>query len=813
MAACVCQVYLLDAPTALDRPFDYLLPEALLPAEEDPVGRIVAVPFGWADRLCYAAVFRTEQEAGGEGLKSIFSVAPAVFSLTPAMRETALFLREFTLCSLGEAVRALLPAFALGKTEERYYPADTASEDPVCLALREKPGQTAAALEKALGQKAAPRILARLRREGKIRRRDVLHDAAAPKVRRTVLAGGDAASLLPLLAEKGGLRSAGQRQLLGTLLDLGQCEESELLDRSGGTRTQLRALYEKGVLTYREEEVPRLPYGVNAGAGKAEPIVLSRAQGAAYESLHTLAFAGAPKAALLYGVTGSGKTKVMMRLLDDVLAAGRRAIVMVPEISLTPQTVSLFCGRYGAGVAVMHSALSAGERYDAFRRCRTGEVRLVIGTRSAVFAPLENVGLIVLDEEHEHTYKSDRSPRYHARDVAAFRCGQDGGLMLLSSATPSVESFYKAKSGKYALVPLRERFGGAKLPKTEIVDLREELRAGNTSPLSDRMLQALTGTLARGEQAILFCARRGYYSALHCKSCGEAVMCPNCSVSLTYHTSYTGAYLLCHTCGYKAPPPSVCPACGQDALSYRGFGTQKAEGEIAALCGGRVMRMDADTTAGKASYDRMLEQFRAGEADILLGTQMVAKGHDFPRVTLSGVLLADASLYVSDYRAGERTFSLLTQVVGRAGRSGTEGEAVIQTFCPEHDVIRLAATQDYDLFYQREIALRRAALFPPFCDLVRLTLSGAEEGAVVKSAAGAKEYLTALARQEMGEVPFQLFGPLESEIYKSGGKYRLNFLIKCRNCPAVRRYLRRFLQEYAEKAGRGIALSADINPA
>jgi primosomal protein N' (replication factor Y) len=400
--------------------------------------------------------------------------------------------------------------------------------------------------------------------------------------------------------------------------------------------------------------------------------------------------AGLRKTYLLFGVTGSGKTKVIMKAIDRTLEEKKRVIMLVPEIALTPQTVNIFCRRYGERVAVIHSSLSQGEGFDAWRRIKRGDVDLVIGTRSAIFAPVENLGLIVIDEEHEHTYKSESDPKYHARDIAAFRCGKNNALMLLASATPSLESFYKAQNGSYRLVPLRERYGGVRLPDAIVVDMREELRLGNTSPISKRLHTSLTRVYEKDKQAILFLNRRGYSTQINCKECGEVLSCPRCSVSLTYHNSADGGRLLCHMCGYEQKTPKSCPSCSAEKLSFLGYGTQKLEAELNKyLQDMTVLRMDADTTSSKMSYDRMLEDFREGRADILLGTQMVAKGHDFPRVTLVGVALADVSLHVSDFRAAERTFSLLTQVIGRAGRATDGGIAVIQTFAPNNETIRL----------------------------------------------------------------------------------------------------------------------------
>ena len=800
----VCKIALLDAPPAIDRDFDYLVPPHL--ADGAARGRVAAVPFGRGDHISYGVILSVSEEDGsGRLLKPLAALLPESFTLTEPMLRLGAFLSEYTLASLGQSCRAMLPSAALGRVSERYYAAEDAPPSPLADLLREHPGMGA---EEIVGRVSKSALAAALR-AGTVYRRDTVSESASPKTIAFYRAVGDRAALGALCAEEARtLRSPGQKRLLALLLEADEWEEKDLIQKSGATKTNLTALVFKGYASKREEEATRLPF--TPSEAHREPIVLSRQQTAAYRTLRDLTLTREPRAALLYGVTGSGKTKVMLRLLDDVLAEGRRAIVMVPEISLTPQTVGIFCSRYGEGVAVIHSALSTGERFDAFRRCKEGQVRLVIGTRSAVLAPLDNVGLIVIDEEHEHTYKSDQDPKYHARDVAAFRCKESGATLLLASATPSVESYYRAQTGRYTLVKLTERFGNAALPDVTLADMREELRRGNTSPLSDVMYEALKDTVEDGGQAILFCNRRGYSSAVSCRSCGEALTCPNCSVALTHHASYAGGYLLCHTCGYRIRPPKECPSCGSDRLAYMGFGTQKAEGEIESFLGeGRVMRMDADTTTGKAAYDRLLSKFRRREADVLLGTQMVTKGHDFPDVTLSGVLLADAALHMNDYRAGERAFALITQVVGRAGRGKRPGRAIIQTYCPDHDVITLAAAQDYEKFYEREIVLRRTTCFPPFCDIGQIMLQSTSEEELLRVAAATLEELK--GELALRDLPVELYGPLEMPTYKAGGKYRLKFVLKCRLNAKIRAFLGEFLRGFSKKGG-GVTLSVDLNP-
>ena len=743
-----CEVYLLDVPYHLDRPFDYVA------TDEVERGSVVRVPFGRANRLRYGVVaaLKDAPAPGGEELniKPVHSVTHQMFSLSEEMLGLCLFMKEHTLCTFGEALRAILPPGALSET------------------LNIKVRKTC---ELAMSREAALTLL--------------------------------------LQTGRAGIKSEGQRSVVRYLMDIGSADVDAVRLQPGVTLAHVNALRDKGIITVSEHEKIRNPYAKYAEGAERTPIYLTRAQTTAYDAIESLYLADEAKAALLFGVTGSGKTKVIMNAIDRTIDDGKRVIMLVPEISLTPQTVSIFCSRYGERVAVMHSSLSQGERLDAWRRIKQGDVDLVIGTRSAIFAPIENIGMIVIDEEHEHTYKSESDPKYHARDIAAFRCAQHRALMLLASATPSVESFYKAKSGVYTLVPLRERYGGVRLPDAVIVDMREELKLGNMSPISKRLHDSLMAVKERDEQAILFLNRRGYSSQISCKECGEVITCPRCSVSLTYHAG-RAAKLLCHLCGYTAPVPKKCE-CGSENLSFLGFGTQKLEGELAKyLPDMPVMRMDADTTSGKLAYDRMLEDFRAGASDILLGTQMVAKGHDFPRVTLVGVALADTSLYVSDFRAAERTFSLLTQVIGRAGRASDSGIAVIQTFAPTNETIRLACSQDYEKFYEGEIAIRRELSYPPFCDMVQLTVTSADEVVLGKATKKLSESIMQKLGGELGKLPFVVFGPFEAGVYKMNDKYRMRMVIKCRLTRASRQLFKELLFEFAQE--RDATLAVDLNP-
>ena len=742
----VCEVYLLDVPYHIDRPFDYSAIDGAA------IGSIVKVPFGRANKLRLGVLTRLKDTTEEENIKPVHSVHASRFSLSREMLGLCFFMKEYTLCTFGEALRAILP-----------------------------PGS--------------------------------MRDNLNLKINKTCVLNKTREEVATLLSLSGreGIRSEGQRRILSYLLNISSADMELIRAIPGYSVAQIKALTERGIIRVLEYEAIRNPYSAYSKNRDTSEIVLSPAQEIAYKQIEELYCEPSAKCGLLFGVTGSGKTKVIMKAIDKTILDKKTAIMLVPEISLTPQTVNLFCRRYGERVAVIHSSLSEGERLDAYTRIKRGDVDLVIGTRSAIFAPLDNIGLIVIDEEHEHTYKSESSPKYHARDVAAYRCGRHNALLILASATPSLESFYKAENGSYTLIPLRERYGGRALPKAVIVDMREELRLGNTSPLSDRLLKSLNQVYDNDRQAIIFLNRRGYSSQVSCKECGDVISCPRCSVSLTHHTTRGGGKLLCHLCGFEDAMPKACPSCSSDKLSFLGFGTQKLEGELDKYIPDmRVMRMDADTTSGKLAYDRMLEDFRAERADILLGTQMVAKGHDFPKVTLVGVALADTSLFVSDFRASERTFSLLTQVIGRAGRAESGGVAVIQTYAPKNETIRLACLQDYDKFYEGEIGIRRELSYPPFCDLVQLTMTSENEDSLRKYSEKLSSFISEKLKNEYPHLPFTVFGPFEAQVYRLNEKYRLRMVVKCKLNRESRGFFHQLLCHSASE--RDVTLSIDLNP-
>ncbi len=827
----VALVRILRLSPDADRDYRYFVPAKL--RERVAPGCFVHVPFGRGNRH-EVGVVRALEDAARENepqaypLKSVLGVREEVLTnLDEEQRALCSFLVERTFCSYGEAVRAILPPGALTRLEAVYsLPEDAAPEGlpPALLSALLRAGgegRTAGQLARSLPGEDAGEALRELSAAGKLRVSYRLREEGSRRYREyarpTALAFAD--DLPPL-------RGALQKVALDYLTEHGTVELTALREATGARGAQIEALREKGLLALEREELYR-DLSPREAAPPPDENILSPEQRAAAEELLRLAGDGRAEAALLFGVTGSGKTRVIKEVIDGVLASGRQVILLVPEISLTPQTVSLFSSFYGERVALLHSSLSDGERFDAWRRMKEGRASICVGTRSAVFAPFPRLGMIVIDEEQEHTYKSDSSPRYSARDVARFRCARAGALLLLSSATPSVESFYKASAGEIHLVRLRRRYGGAALPKCYLLDMRGRALPPGQAPLSGVLLGEMEKNLARGEQTILFAQRRGYHNYVRCKVCGEPIRCPNCSVSLTYHTHARrdprdltprdreeGGYLLCHYCGARAPLPDACPRCGARDLAYAGYGTQMLEGQLASrFPGARILRMDADTTGSKFAFERMLSDFRARKYDILLGTQMVTKGHDFPAVTLVGVLCADNSLYVGDYRASERTFSLLTQVIGRGGRSKLPGRAIIQTYSPDNPVLRFAGEQNYEAFFADEAAARRALRFPPFCDIVLLALSGEDEGEVREGAEHLREILDGRLRGEFSDIRVVMYGPFEAPVYRLGGRYRRRILLKCRANRRARDLLRSAAEAFRPYTRKKVSLTIDINPA
>ena len=720
--------------------FDKLYTYAVMPDQQDTVrlGSMVLVPFGRGSRARMGVVLACDAEPESAKLKFLFDVAPASACLTPELLRLVHFLKERTFCTYYEAVKAVIPYGA------QYKP--TVAEDGVTPVLQKQLVRHTENAYKLVG-------------------------TLPPKPRPT-------AKQLAAVA----LLAGGERTL-------------SALEEKGISRAVLDNLCAKGVL-----ECSKVNKSIDLYSSiplKNEPILLTEEQQAVYDALLPGLEDAAPHSALLYGVTGSGKTLVFLKLIEHCLQMGRRALVLVPEISLTPQMILRLKSQFGKRVAVQHSALNHTERLLQWQMIQDGGADIVVGTRSAIFSPLENIGLVIIDEEQEHTYRSESAPRYSAHEVARQRAAENGALLLLASATPSTESYYAAQHGRTQLVRLTKRYGGNPLPKVQIVDMRAELASGNPREISLAMEDAIRHNLEAGKQTILLLNRRGYQTVAQCEDCREVLKCPKCSVPMVYHKS--AHKLLCHYCGSQLdPPPARCPACG-GKLQYRGFGTQKAEEELAKLFPeARILRMDQDTTAAKDAHEKLLAKFARHEYDIMVGTQMVAKGLDFEDVTLVGVLGIDSLLFAQGFRAYETVFSLVTQVVGRSGRAKDPGFAIIQTTDPDNPVLNLAAAQDYDAFFEQEIAYRKLGLYPPFCGLCVVGFAGPKESEVARASA---RFAALLGRQaaKQPDLPLRVLGPTPGSIEKINDSYRYKLTVKCRNDRRFRNLIRETLTLYEQE--------------
>ena len=731
----------------LDKPYDYLVPESLRGLIK--AGMRVYVPFSRGNRRAEGIVLSLSDKCDYDKPKSLISLLDEEAVLTPAQLKLAFWMRERFFCTVYEAVRAILPAGL-------WFSGD-----------------------------------------GKRKARDKMAEWI-----RLCISGEEACELAQLKRR----RAPQQAAVLSLLSAVYEGETGEVRTLSGASRQSIKALVDAGIAEFFFKESFRRPV---FRQGKRQPLPeLDESQSRAFNGLSALCDKGEASGALLFGVTGSGKTSVYIKLISHVLSKGKAVILLVPEIALTPQMLETFSSYFGENIAVLHSSLSVSERYDEWKRVKKGEARLVIGTRSAVFAPAENVGLIIIDEEQEDTYKSESAPRYHARDVAKFRCSEDKALLLLGSATPDICSMYAAETGHYSYFSLPERYNKMSLPEVKIVDMKRELRRGNDSCISSFLKDELQKNIDAGEQSILFINRRGTSKLISCGDCGYIYKCPHCSVSLTYHAGVGS--LQCHYCGYSRRVASVCPDCGGE-LRFTGDGTERIEQQLAELFpGAETIRVDTDTVAAAGSHDALLSRFRDENISIMIGTQMVTKGLNFEKVTLVGVLSADQSLYCGDYRAAERTFSLITQVVGRSGRASRPGRAVIQTFTPENQVISFAARQDFAAFYRQEIDLRRVQKCPPFTQIISLTVTGNDEHSVLRLCGEIKKLLHHALGKRLNT---DILGPAPYPVVRVAGKYRYKLILRCLPDREVRAAVSKILiYSNTQKEFRGVSVYADMNP-
>ncbi len=808
----VARVAVAAAVYSIDRPYDYSVPAAWQDSLRE--GQRVIVPFGAGNRKTEGIVLELIHPEEPRQLKAIAHVFADEVLLRPEQKALALWMCRRYFCTFFQAANALFPPGVWSRKSETYSVGEAPPEGLTgkklavwqALSGAEKP-LSAADIARLCQLEDCKKELAQLVKAGMVQ----VHQQFAQSVKeKTITMVRLAMPYEQALSQigKGAIREK-RENVLRVIHQAGQLPEKEVCYLTGVTAALIRRLVTLGILVSEPAQVSRMPKLPKTDI--APEITLNEEQQTALDRLSELLHTGRPEAALLYGVTGSGKTQVYIKLIRQVLAAGKNAILLVPEIALTPQMLKNFRLHFRDQVAVMHSGLTTTQRYDEYCRIQRGQARVVIGTRTAVFAPLKDLGCIIIDEEQEPTYKSESDPRYHAREVAKYRAAQENCLLLLGSATPSVESYFAAREGKYHLLNLTRRYQNIPLPRTVLADMRGQLREGDPSRISRQLLEELQLNLSRGEQSILFINRRGSARMAACVDCGHIPTCENCSVALTYHSR--NGRLMCHHCGYSRPMVDICPECGGSHLRLIGSGTQSIESELQELLPDAViLRMDADTTEGRATHEKLLDSFAKGKADILLGTQMVAKGLDFDNVTLVGVLEADLSLYCGDYHAQERTFSLLAQVVGRAGRRDKPGRAVIQTYTPEHPVIEAAAAQDYDAFYEQEIVTRRALKAPPFADQFVFRFGGTEERAVQQAA---QVFAKALATQLPGvpDVEPQVLGPAPAPIAKLNKRYFYTVSFRGKATNHSRSLVSRMLAAYDRWPGsRSLTVSADIDP-
>ncbi len=799
MLSPVAKVALYGATYAFDKLYSYAIP----PKMNLRAGQRVIVPFGRGNTEKQGIVFEVAEEESYH-LKTVKSVIDENPVLSDEMLKMCEYMHETVFCTRCDAVSSMLPT-GLNHRLINFY---SANIDFLGLELLPDSEKEIFNFLKAKGEKSEDDITSTFGVDTLVLKQ-MTEKEALIKNSETKQKMGDATQKWVKLND--GIAeiklTARQKDVVNLLSDIETASVKELRYFTGVSMSVIENLIQKGVLVAFERQVFRSPYKTNAAPNPNE-IYLTAEQQAAFMGLREKLKSDKAEVSLLYGVTGSGKTQVFLKLVDEVSQKGEGVIVMVPEIALTPQMIDIFTKRYGNKIAVFHSAMSMGQRMDEWTRIKNGDAVIAIGTRSAIFAPFKKLGLIIIDEEQEHTYKSEKSPRFHTRDLAKFRVAYHKALLCLASATPSLESYAAAKKGKYSLFTLKNRYNNSQLPEVEVVDMKKEILNGNTSPVSEALYDAINETLNNNKQAILLLNRRGHNTYISCPNCGYVATCPNCSVSLTYHSA--NKRLMCHYCGHSVPVTQKCPDCDCESLKFMGLGTQKAAEELEILFpNARILRLDADSTVSRESYSTYLSAFAKGEYDILLGTQMVAKGLDFPNVTLVGVMGADAAMYSEDFRSFERSFSLLTQVVGRAGRGDNAGRAIIQTVNPDSQLITFAEAQDYDSFYNQEIMTRSLMTFPPYCDICAVytqSVSRADAERAIKEIFGK---IREMIDNSYTDVKVIILGPTPSGIARVNNKYRFRMIIKCKNNKRFREMLKNAINI---KLIRDITVSVDINP-
>lgn len=779
----------------IDRYFDYRIPENLCGTAK--VGMRAEVPFGASDKRSIGYIIKIYDIENEEGkFKEIIKLIDEFPLLSRDALLEAYWIKNRYFCSFSEAIRLFLPTGAIQKITEwvRIIDADkvkTPKQKRVAQFILEQEGVCEYEKIKEYIGASARQIIREMEEMGIVSLSHINKAKVKDNfITLVTLAGEEVPELPPNLKA--------QVRAVKILSECGVLSMRDLCIFASVTKATVDALHKKGIVSYSKvESLRKVTKNVEV---TNETIVLTKEQKDVISCIKEQ-FDKPFKPVLIKGVTGSGKTEVYMNLAQDIIEKNGSAIILVPEIALTHQMVSRFLSRFGDTVAVLHSGLSIGQRYDEWKRIKAGKAQLVVGARSAVFAPCKNLKMIVVDEEHEDSYKSESGVRYNARDIALCRAKTEGAVSVLASATPSVESYYKAKTDVYTLLKMDSRYNGAPLPETYIVDMREELKNGNRSPISGLLKKEIEKNIENGEQSILFLNKRGHSSFVSCRGCGYVAKCPNCSITLTYHSM--SEKLVCHYCGHRINNLKLCPECGSKHIKGFGTGTQKIEENLEQeFPGGKIIRMDTDTTSGRDSHDKILGRFKDENIDILLGTQMISKGLDFKNVTLVGVLAADQSLNMGDYKAAERTFNLITQVCGRAGRGDKEGRAVIQTYMPENSIIEYASRHDYESFYEEEIIIRKALNYPPFCDIINVVLSGNSEREVERAAATLQDKI----KSRIGN-KIKLYKATPCAILKVNKVFRWHFWMKCSLDKEIGQAVNEII-----RSERKVNVIADLNP-
>ncbi len=797
---------------SFDMLFSYAVPVQF--ADTVSCGCRVLVTFGRGNNRRIGVVMKLSH-GETKGLKSLVAVVDESPVISEELLRLAFYLRDNTFCTYFDAVKTMLPPAMSVSARETFRLVKNFTD---ISALSPQAVELLGSLSAVSGSRELNELIENYTIDNGRRFIDELCDAGAldsDNVFRQAV--GDAAVRMVRLTEMYMSKPESfdltpkQKKVADFLSEFGAAAVKEAAYMCGVTETVVKRLCANGAAEEYEAEVLRKVEDFADEQRSPEDIVLSDQQQNARDTVLAQLNERRPAVFLLHGVTGSGKTSVFEKLIDDTIKMKRQAMLLIPEIGLTPQILRRFRSMFGERVAVIHSGLSLGQRLDEYKRIKRGDADIVIGTRSAVFAPLDNIGLIIIDEEGERSYKSDSSPRYMTHDIAKQRCAYHNASLLLASATPSIESYYLAERGVYRLLEMTERYGNSPLPEVSIIDMNLERTDGNRTEFSRKLAEEISLNLKNGEQSILLLNRRGYHTIISCCDCYQPVYCPNCSVPLTYHKKNNK--LMCHYCGYVSDPIEECPQCGSKHLKKMGFGTQKLEEELAMFFPkARILRMDADTTFSRYSYEKNFTDFREGKYDIMIGTQMIGKGLDFPNVTLVGVLSVDKALYAGDFRSYERTFSLITQVVGRGGRGQRRGRAVLQTFIPEHYIMNLAAAQDYKGFYNEEIAIRRAMIFPPLCDMCIFCFSGNEDISARLGAEAVLRLMTQRMRELQPKTPVRVLGPVRCSYGRLNGKYRYRIIMKCKNNAEMRGFISGILIESAKlKEMKNVALYADMN--